>query len=147
MEVAGAVKQKWRETRFVFAIKLLDQARRRGKAKLQTPLCCIEALERNLVAIPSAIEIDMQRGWQRISARRRALASDTSVVREGGPKIFRSDGVIRLQTQHLVKLGDGLRDLSQPHINDAQAIVNRRFWDRHENVNVLRAKTRLRERE
>ncbi len=91
---------------------MLDQTRRRGKAKLRPPFGCVEARQRKLVAIPGAIEIDMQRGRQRISARRRALASGTSVVRERDPKIFRSDGVIRVQTQRLVKLGDGLRDLS-----------------------------------
>ncbi len=108
VEVAGAIKQKWREMRCVFAIETLDHTRRRGKAKLRPPLYCIEALERKLVAIPGAIEIDMQCGRQRISARRRALASDASVVREGDPKIFHGDGVIRAQRQRFVKLGDGL---------------------------------------
>lgn len=71
VEVAGAIKQKWREMRCVFAIEMLDHTRRRGKAKLRPPLCCIEALERNFVAIPGAIEVDMQRGRQRISTQRR----------------------------------------------------------------------------
>src|SRR5207244_2374172 len=67
----GAIKQKWREMRCVFAIEMLDHTRRRGKAKLRPPLYCIEALERKLVAIPGAIEIDMQCGRQRISTQRR----------------------------------------------------------------------------
>ena len=60
MKVSGAVKQKRRETRFVFAIKLLDQARRRGKAKLRTPRACIEDWQMQRFVKPGVVQIEME---------------------------------------------------------------------------------------
>ena len=42
VEVTGAIQQKRRETLFVCAIKMLDQARRRGKAKLRPPFARVQ---------------------------------------------------------------------------------------------------------
>src|SRR6202040_1568282 len=58
------------------------------------------------------------------SARYRA-ATCVSAQREA--KIFRSVCVIRPQTQCLIKFRDGLRGLSQLHVNDAETVMDRRF--------------------
>ena len=62
MEVARAVKHEGRKMRFKFAVERVDQTRRRGKSQPGAPLCRIETLERNSVAIPCAVKIKMQRG-------------------------------------------------------------------------------------
>src|SRR5258708_6941988 len=56
---------------------------------------------------------------------RRDGAAGVSAQREA--KIFRSVCVIRLQTQCFIKFRDGLRGLSQLHVNDTETIMDRRF--------------------
>ena len=59
MKVARAVKQKWREPRFKFAIELVDQARRRGEAKFRPLLTRINNGQAKRLIPPRVIQVEM----------------------------------------------------------------------------------------
>jgi len=60
VKVARAVKQKGREPRLKFAVELVDQARRRGEAKLRPPLARINNGQAKRLIPPRVIQIEMQ---------------------------------------------------------------------------------------
>ena len=60
VKVARAVKQKWREPRFKFAIELVDQAWRRGEAKFRPLLTRINNGQAKRLIPPRIIQIEMQ---------------------------------------------------------------------------------------
>lgn len=60
VKIARAIKQKWREPRFKFAIELVDQPRRHGEAKLRPPLARINNGQAKRLIPPCVIQIEMQ---------------------------------------------------------------------------------------
>src|ERR1700686_131834 len=52
-----------------FAIEVVDQTRGCGKSQLRSPLCCVQTSQWKLVAVPSAIEIEMQPGGRQAIQR------------------------------------------------------------------------------
>ena len=99
VKVARAVKQKWREPRFEFAIELVDQARRRGEAKLRPLLARIEAREMQRFTAPGAVKIDMQTAAQRKLVRGSRTKTVSARLRQ--TKIFRRRLVISDQDARL----------------------------------------------
>ena len=61
MEVARTVEDERRESRFVFAVKIFYQRRRRGKAKRWSPILSIDHRDLQRVRRPRRIEIEMHR--------------------------------------------------------------------------------------
>jgi hypothetical protein len=65
MKIARAVKQKWRKASFEFAIKFLDQTRRRGKSKLWSPFVSIDDRQTQWLIPPGVIEMEVQSAAQK----------------------------------------------------------------------------------
>ena len=62
VKVARPVKhERNREIRLMFPIESFDQTRRRGEAQLRPPLPRIEGRQVERLALPSVIEIQMER--------------------------------------------------------------------------------------
>jgi hypothetical protein len=89
MKIAGTVQHERRELRLYFAIKIFHRARRGGETKVPSPRRRIEGVERKRIAIPRAIEIEMQGGGQRFSAVAKCPLRNVALVpvlSEGFPR-------------------------------------------------------------
>jgi len=59
MKIAGAIKNEQTEIRAEFAIKLLDNSRRRAEAKLWSPFARIDSRQMQRFVSPGVVEIKM----------------------------------------------------------------------------------------
>jgi hypothetical protein len=66
MKIAGAIKNEQIEFRAEFAIKLLDNSRRRAEAKLRPPFARIDGGQMQRLVSPGVVEIKMYSLTQRV---------------------------------------------------------------------------------
>jgi hypothetical protein len=66
MKIAGAIKNEQTEIRAEFAIKLLDNSRRRAEAKLRPPFARIDRGQMQRLVSPGVVEIKMKCAGQRL---------------------------------------------------------------------------------
>ena len=64
MKITGTVKKERCELRLILAIKLLDQTRRRGEAKLRSPVTRVEHGQVEDAFSPRLIQIEMKSAAQ-----------------------------------------------------------------------------------
>lgn len=64
VKIAGTVKDKGRELRLMLVIEFLDQTRRRGEAKLRSPVTSVERGQAENVFRPCVIQIEMKSAAQ-----------------------------------------------------------------------------------
>ncbi len=99
MEVARAVKHEGRELRFMFAIELVDLARRRGEAEMRSPIAQVERGKMQRFAAPGAVKIDMQTDVQNLLGR---VRTKTTFARLRHAKIFGGSTGTRVEPQRFL---------------------------------------------
>ena len=60
VKIAGAVKEERREFSLMFLIKLFNQAPGRAKAKLRSPVACLENGHSEGLAAPGIIQVEVK---------------------------------------------------------------------------------------
>jgi len=118
VEVTRSVEQERRsEIRFVLAIKLGNQTRRRREAQSWAPGACVNHRKTQRLVLPRVIQVEMKSAAdQKLIVR---LPKKLSVACFGDAQIFLSLFVIGIEAQRFPKLNNGLRDLTLGQVKPA----------------------------
>ena len=118
VEVTRSVEQERRsEIRFVLAIKLGHQTRRRREAQSRAPCACVNHRKTQWLVLPRVIQVEMESAAdQKLIVR---LAKKLNVACFGDAQIFFGFFVIGIEAQRFTELNTGLRDLTLSQIKPA----------------------------
>ena len=101
----------------MFAIKLLDEACRRGEAQPRSPRARVNHRKSQRFVLPRVIQIKMKNAANQKSIVR--LLKKLSVACLGDAQIFLGLFVIGIQAQCFTELNYGLRDLTLSQVKPA----------------------------